>query len=121
MKFLHIMDYNRHVLGTLTQDSDGRLRLDVFASAYMREFSALMEEITRAPMPFHTYDRIILPDVDRMVSKILYLRPEDPDFFWAVREYVNRHPISDIPVIGHIVNKPAKTPNIGASSQVAAR
>jgi len=119
MKLLHIMDYNRRVLGTLSQDADGRLRLDVFATAYMQEFSALLDEITSAPMPLHTHDRIILSDVDRMVSKIIYMLPKDPDFLWAVSEYVNRHPLGDVPVIGHIVNKPAVTPNVKANSPAA--
>lgn len=108
MMRLHVMDNSGKVLGTLSVDSRFRLRLDLFSSAYLQEFTDLVRELTRSPLPLHTYQRFLTPDSNRIVAQVKYLSPSDPDFLWAVREYVNHHDLGELKVIGHLVDKPVQ-------------
>ena len=108
MKTLDVIDYNRQVLGKLSIDPSGQLQLDIVERGYHLAFDALMREILQAPLPLRTYERVFLPDRVRLETRVRHLTPADPDFLWAVKDYLKRHPLGDTPVVGRVVDKPTQ-------------
>jgi hypothetical protein len=107
VKALDIIDCNRRVLGTLSVDPDGRLRLEVLERGYHLTFDALMRQILRAPLPLRTYEPVILPGEASVEVRIRHVTPGDPDFLWAVRDHLERNSLGDLSVTGRIRDIPA--------------
>jgi hypothetical protein len=108
MKTLDIINYNRQVLGKLSIDPNGQLELEILERGYHLAFDALMREILQAPLPLRTYERVFLPDRARLETRVRHLTPADPDFLWAVKDYLKRHRLGDTPVVGRIVDIPTR-------------
>jgi hypothetical protein len=107
MKYLLVIDYRRQVLGALSVDSQNRLELRVFSSAYQEELQQLISEITtHIPLPLRTYEKRMESGNYRMFSKIIRVQLENPDFLWAVREHLNGNVLSGTFIVGQIIDKP---------------
>lgn len=106
MKTLFIIDYNRRQLGKLSVDPTGEIQLIVINSDYETSLQNFLEQIQLQPLPLHSHKRVYLADRVRMETHVRYLDPSDPDYLWAVKEYLDRHPIGDLPVVGRMIERP---------------
>lgn len=109
MKILKIVDYDKRELGTLSVDQVGELNLEISDQDYEDELDELLTQLRKGPLPIRTYERILSEDRIRIETYVRILEPSDPDYLWAVKDFLFFNSIHDLRLLGQVIEKSTLT------------
>ena len=105
MGTLKIVDFDGHHLGTITQDANGELDLEVVDERYRADSKAFLQRIASQPVYLTTGERIEKERKVSFVTRRKQVHPTDPDFLAGVKELLNKTRFGETRVRGLLLRE----------------
>lgn len=105
MRTLRIVDFDGDHLGTITQDTNGELHLEVVDEGYREDMSDFLQRITSQPIYLKTGERIEREGKITFVTRRKEVTPTDPDFLAGVKGLLNKSRFGETRVRGLLLRE----------------